>query len=253
MSQTTSFQETISAPDIDRYAADFEQDGFIRIRGLYAARDVDRLRAEVDRYVRDVLPQLPPGDFVLEADGRAARNLWRMEQHDPWFAGLPQRPDLQRLVARLVRGQPVLAAVESFCKPAKVGSAIPPHQDNAYFCQQPPDMLTVWIAIDPATEANGPVTYLAGSHHWGLLPHQPSGVRGNSLGLVQLPPTNPARQFVGLLEPGDALIHHCETIHFSAPNPSPQSRLGLLFVMRGAQTQTNPGLKAAYDQARPKS
>ena len=68
-----------------------------------------------------------------------------------------------------------------------------------------------------------------------------------------LPPVNPARQFVGLLEPGDALIHHCETIHCSAPNPSPKPRWGLLFVLRGEHTRTDPELKAAYEKARPKS
>ena len=65
---------------------------------------------------------------------------------------------------QLVHGEPVNLGVETFNKPARIGSAVPAHQDNAYFCQSPPDVLTVWIAMDPVTEANGPVFYERGSH-----------------------------------------------------------------------------------------
>jgi ectoine hydroxylase-related dioxygenase (phytanoyl-CoA dioxygenase family) len=51
------------------------------------------------------------------------------------------------------------------------------------------------------------------------------------------------------LEPGDATIHQCETIHHSAPNTTEHSRLGLLLVYRGSHTQTDPKLKEAYAAA----
>jgi phytanoyl-CoA hydroxylase len=58
-----------------------------------------------------------------------------------------------------------------------------------------------------------------------------------------------SEQFCGLLQPGDATIHQCQTIHHSAPNTTDHSRLGLLFVYRGSHTQTDPTLKAAYAAA----
>jgi ectoine hydroxylase-related dioxygenase (phytanoyl-CoA dioxygenase family) len=144
---------------------------------------------------------------------------------------------------------PVLAAVETFNKPARVGSGVPYHQDNAYFCRTPPDMLTVWIAIDAVTQANGPVFFVKGSHRGGVQPTKPSGVRGNSIGMAE-PCTSPLTdQFCGLLNPGDATIHHCNTIHHSAPNTTDHSRLGLLLVYRGEHTQTDPNLKASYTVA----
>jgi len=152
------------------------------------------------------------------------------------------------LIRPLLRGEPVNLGVETFNKPARIGSAVPPHQDNAYFCQSPPDVLTVWIAIDPVTEANGPVFYQRGSHREGVLPHKPSGVKGNSFGLAEKFEFSNA--LVGLLEPGDALIHHCQTIHYSEPNRTEFPRCGFLMVYRAAHTQTDPEMKAAYDRAR---
>ena len=110
-------------------------------------------------------------------------------------------------------------------------------------------MLTVWIAIDAVTEANGPVFFVKGSHKAGMLPTRPSGVRGNSIGLAETPDVPIGEQFCALLAPGDATIHQCETIHHSAPNTTEHSRLGLLLVYRGSHTQTDSKLKEAYAAA----
>jgi ectoine hydroxylase-related dioxygenase (phytanoyl-CoA dioxygenase family) len=94
--------------------------------------------------------------------------------------------------------------------------------------------------------ANGPVYFVKGSHLLGMLPTKPSGVRGNSIGLAEPSSVPLEEQFCGLLEPGDATIHHCQTIHHSAPNTTNQSRLGLLFVFRGSHTRIDPTLRATY-------
>jgi ectoine hydroxylase-related dioxygenase (phytanoyl-CoA dioxygenase family) len=238
------------ASDLDllRLTADYERDGVVRVRRLFEADEIAELRRKIDQYSARI-DTLPAGDYVLEADGKSVRNTWRMQQHDPFFAELGIQARFTRMIDPLVNGQAVLQGVETFCKPARVGSPVPYHQDNAYFCQTPPDMLTLWIAIDAATEDNGPVYYVRGSHRHGLRRHQPSGVSGNSMGVVDAPDVPLARQFCGTLQPGDALIHHCEAIHHSAANESDRARCGLLLVYRGAHTRTDPDLHRAYTAA----
>jgi ectoine hydroxylase-related dioxygenase (phytanoyl-CoA dioxygenase family) len=70
------------------------------------------------------------------------------------------------------------------------------------------------------------------------------------MGLVIVPPHERDDVLRGILEPGDALIHHCETIHWSEPNQTDNPRCGLLMVFRGAHTTPDPLLKNAYDAAR---
>ena len=228
---------------------DYERDGVALVRGLLSAEEVGVIRDELDRYIREDLASKPVDARTLEADDKTVRNLWRLEIHNVFFRDFAARGDLRDLIAPLVRGEPVLSGVETFNKPARIGSGVPPHQDNAYFCQTPPDMLTVWIAIDAVTAANGPVTYVKGSHRLGPLPTKPSGVRGNSIGLAGMPETSEDDLLVALLEPGDATIHHCDTIHYSAPNTTDYPRLGFLLVFRGGHTQTDPALKATYSAA----
>ena len=101
------------------------------------------------------------------------------------------------------------------------------------------------------TPENGPICYIKGSHKDGVLPHKASGVMGNSMGLIKMPEDAKSREFCVTLEPGDAAIHHCQTIHYSAPNKTDHPRCGLLLVYRGAHTQFDPQLKEAYDKVRP--
>ena len=226
---------------------DYQRDGVVRIRQFISPTEILSIRSELAAYIKEVAPSLPSSEVTFEADGKTARNLWRMEKHSPFFAEIAQKPEILNFVRALVRGESVLLGVETFNKPARIGSGVPAHQDNAYFCQAPPDVLTVWIAIDPVTEANGPVFYERGSHRQ-MRPHKPSGVKGNSMGLAEA--FHPTNVFMGLLEPGDALVHHCQTIHYSEPNRTDSPRCGFLLVYRGSHTQTDSTLKAAYDQGR---
>ncbi len=228
---------------------DYQRDGVVRIREFFSSETVEKIRTELDRYIREDLPSKPVDARTLEADGKTVRNLWRLNQHNEFFRELGQRAEMLSLVADLVGGVPVLEGVETFSKPARVGSGVPYHQDNAYFCQTPPDMLTVWVAIDPVTIENGAVSFIKGSHKLEMQPTKPSGVTGNSIGLAEIPDTSNSEQFCATLSPGDATIHHCMTIHHSAPNHTGKSRLGLLFVYRGPHTKTDNRLKESYTEA----
>lgn len=232
--------------------SDYERDGCIRIRGFLTPERVAEVRKNLERYIRDILPGVPEGARVFEADGKAVRNLWNLEKYDPWFDEFARDPKILELIGKLVHGEPLLVAVETFNKPARIGSGVPHHQDNAYFCQSPPDMLTLWIALDPATMENGPIYYVKGSHKNGTKPHHASGVKGNSMLLSDAPVPDPAKEMCGTLNSGDALIHHCQTIHYSAPNKSDQPRCGFLLVYKGSHTREDPALREAYRKANAK-
>jgi len=233
----------------DQLIQDYRRDGVVRIRSFLSTQQILQIRIEIDRYIRDDLDSKPNDACTRESDGKTVRNLWRIEQHSDYFRSLARRPEITELIAKLVNGNPVLVAVETFNKPARIGSGVPYHQDNAYFCQSPPDVLTLWIAIDQVTVENGAVYFVKGSHKVGMLPTEPSGVVGNSIGLAQPPTVSKSEQFCAMLNPGDATIHHCQTIHSSDPNETEHSRLGLLLVYRGSHTKDDPELSDAYSTA----
>ncbi len=244
----TKYQKPLSQELVKQY----REDGVVVLKGFFTPEGLAAVRGELARYTRDIAPKLGRGEVFYEKDGATVRNLWRLEQHDAWFKAANDQITGLPLLKELLNGDPEAMGVETFNKPARVGSAVPPHQDNAYFCRKPGDVLTVWVAIDAVTKANGPVNYVKGSHVGGVRPHKPSGVVGNSMGLAETVDQKSPDLLTPLLEPGDAMIHHCETIHFSEPNVSEYSRLGFLAVYRGAHTVDDPTIKARYDEARAK-
>jgi len=63
-----------------------------------------------------------------------------------------------------------------------------------------------------------------GSHRLGLLSHTPSGVPGFSQRLLDPIDNEKFPAVPCLMEPGDLMLHHIDTVHFSGGNTSTQSR-----------------------------
>lgn len=91
-----------------------------------------------------------------------------------------------------------------------------------------PNLASCSVAMDPCTLDNGCLQVLKGSNRLGRLDHVAVDGQTNA---------DPAR--VALVEathdrvactmsPGDALFFHCNTLHSSAPNSSPQPRWALV-------------------------
>jgi ectoine hydroxylase-related dioxygenase (phytanoyl-CoA dioxygenase family) len=222
-------------PDYSELARQFTDKGFLVVEHFFTPAKISEIEAELAQYVEQLSETGAIQSAVYEPQqpGKQPqiRNLFHMEKYSEYFTALAKAPELLNLARAIFRDEPVSMGVELFGKPARVGSVVPFHQDNAYFNLTPDDALTVWVALADVTEANGCVRYLGGTHKLGNLPHRPSGVKGNSMVLCELP-AGDWQETRGLIRRGDAIIHHCNTIHRSDPNQSEYDRPGLLFVYK---------------------
>jgi len=230
----------------DRFSQEFNERGLLIINDFFSAGKIEEIERELRHYIGNLDHSQSDGRVMYEpGTERSIRNLFRMEQHSVYFAELADEPALVQLAASIFNDDPISMGVELFGKPARVGSEVPFHQDNAYFNLIPDHALTCWVALADATEENGCVRYIEGSHRFGNLPHRSSGVKGNSMQLTELPP-NAGREICGLVRRGGAIIHHCNTIHRSGPNRSNYDRPGLLFVYKSARCQIDASRVEKY-------
>ena len=230
--------------DPDALIRDFYGHGLLIVAELFDPAKVVEIERELIRYIGQM--DRRRSDVVYEpGTDRKIRNVFHMHQDDEYFASLAREPRLLNLVKGILNDEPLLMTVELFAKPARVGSEVPYHQDNAYFNLTPDDALTVWLALADSIEENGCVRYLDGSHKLGNLPHRPSGVKGNSMGLCEVP-SGSWREVAGVVRRGGAVIHHCNTIHRSEPNRSDRDRPGLLFVYKAARCRVDESRAARY-------
>ncbi len=116
-------------------------------------------------------------------------------------------------------------------KDAKVGGAWAWHQDYGYWYQNGllyPNLCSVMIAVDKATEENGCLQVLKGSHKMGRINHILSGDQAGA----ELEHVEEARKRLETIQcemnPGDALFFHPNTLHCSASNLSDKARWALI-------------------------
>jgi phytanoyl-CoA hydroxylase len=231
--------------------ADFDRDGFVIVRQFLDPTEFDELRANLDRYIRDVVPTLADSHafFVDKSRPETLKQMQHMGG-DAFFRDYARHPKWTALAAFLLGGAVEAQEPEWFNKPPGTASPTPPHQDNYYFCLKPPHVLTIWLALDPVDDENGCLRYVAGSHRCGIRPHARSNILGFSQGITDFGPDDEAREVQIHLRPGDAAIHHGETIHRAEPNRSAaRNRRAFAMVIRAASCHRDENAFARYMSA----
>jgi len=113
-----------------------------------------------------------------------------------------------------------------FCKPAHHGGVVAWHQDYSYWTRTVEmQHLTCWCGLDDATEENGCLQYVPGSHRWGLL--DKPALAGEMDGLMSMLNEAQKEAFKPVsipLQAGYAAFHHPLLVHGSYANYSDRSR-----------------------------
>lgn len=113
-----------------------------------------------------------------------------------------------------------------FCKPAHHGGNVAWHQDYSYWTRTVEmQHLTCWCGLDEATEENGCLQYVPGSHRWGLL--EKPALAGEMDGLMEMMSEEQKASFQPVaipLQAGYAAFHHPLLVHGSFANFSARSR-----------------------------
>jgi hypothetical protein len=158
-----------------------------------------------------------------------ALGAWRVKEglHDLLWSANFLKPASQLLGNRSVR----FWHDQLFCKPAHDGGVVAWHQDYSYWTRtRPMQHLTCWIGLDDATEENGCLQYIPGSHLWDLLPI--TGLSGNMDAIQNVLNEEQWKQFQQPtaieLKAGQASFHHPLLIHGSYANRTAQPRRAIV-------------------------
>jgi ectoine hydroxylase len=203
---------------------EFEQKGFTYARGLFAPDEMDLLTQamEKDPAVRShVLDR-------RDAEGRSTRiALWNRAGDSVY--GLAARSARLVTMAQDLLGGPVYHYQSKLtAKDPQVGGAWEWHQDYGYWyyngCLEP-KMLSVMIALDRTDAGNGCLKVVRGSHKLGRLDHVQVTPGQNTTDPERMPHILARHETVDcVLDPGDAVIFHGNTLHRSDQNRSDTRR-----------------------------
>lgn len=227
----------------------FLADGHVVLTGFLPPQELRELEQQLDRYIAEIVPTLPDTDAFFHERGKP--ETLKQLQHmagDPFFADFPRRARWQEMAETLL-GEPVIGqGCEWFNKPPGCDHPTPPHQDNYYFCLEPPNVVTFWLALDVINQENGCLRVVPGSHRRGIRPHARTQVLGFSQGITDYNDQDRRQEHAVVLQPGDLSAHHGELIHRADPNHSARPRRAFAIVYRGESCQRNPQAYERYQQ-----
>ena len=212
----------------------FNRDGFLMIKGLFDAEEMDLLVriAKADQQMADKTIER------LDLSGVRSK-LWITDSlgEDIYSAFVHCRRIVDPL-EQLLDGEVYHYHHKVMLKEALVGGAWEWHQDYGYWYSNGclfPYMASCLIAIDRATTENGCLQVIKGSHRMGRIDH---GKAGDQTG-ADIKRVDEALKHLELVHcemlPGTALFFHCNLLHRSDLNRSPNSRWSLICSYNAAR------------------
>lgn len=229
---------------------DYDRDGYVFIKSFLSKEEIDKINNEIKNFIERQVPVMPRS-FVFYEDNNDATTLKQLQdihQYNAFFAQILTGSRFEE-IAKLLLGENVIGKnLEYFNKPPRIGKPTPPHQDGYYFMLQPPQAITMWLALEKADEENGCVRYIKGSHLTGMRPHGKTSTLGFSQGITDYGEKDYASEIAFPAEAGDLLIHHAMTVHRADGNKSDRSRRALGFIYFGESAKEDVAAKKAYQE-----
>ena len=150
-------------------------------------------------------------------------------QYDERFLKYCLNKKILDFVEQLIGNDFALWNSSFFAKPALNGHATPWHQDGQYWPIRPLATCTVWLAIDDATEENGCLKFIKGSHKdKKLKKHEFNKDKNLTLHQELLKTEYNENDSVSLiLKRGQISLHDVYLVHGSEANFSSNSRRGM--------------------------
>ncbi|XP_062576306.1 L-proline trans-4-hydroxylase-like [Saccostrea cucullata] len=208
----------------DQAKRDFEEYGYILIKGLLDKEEVNKVLKVLES--SDAMMKENYEFEEVNKEKKTQRIIWSHPGTD--VTGMVARSEkVAGTCEQLLGGEVYHYHGKMILKGAQKGARHLWHQDYGYWYNNGclfPDMMTVFIPLDPCRKENGCLQILEGSHKCGRIDHHPvlKQAEADLTRVEEIKKTCP-HKFVEM-DPGDALFFHCNVLHHSSDNNSDMRR-----------------------------
>ena len=226
----------------------YHHDGYIVVRNFFDQEEISLLHraAQEDR-------EMDQRSFG-RADGEGGTVRLTLWNHpgDGIYGMFARCNRIVNACEQILEGEVYHYHSKMILKDAKVGGAWAWHQDYGYWYENNllyPLLVSVSIAVDPATRENGCMQVLKGSHHMGRITHSTTGEQaGADMERVREAEKRLENVYCEM-DPGDALFFHPNILHRSDQNKSDNARWSLICCYNAARN--NPYREAHHPSYTP--
>jgi ectoine hydroxylase-related dioxygenase (phytanoyl-CoA dioxygenase family) len=208
----------------------YEDDGVVCLRQLFDGDWVTRMHQAVLRYMdSDVGAHRVREARLPGEDARFYINSF-MSVYDPEFVAFRDHSPAAEIGATLMGVDEVRFWYDQmFVKDAGTGAPTQWHQDLPFWPFRGSHLVSIWLALTPATSETSGLQYVAGSHRWGKFycPVTPDEDAAFTDPALEPCPDfsqrqdDPSLRFLSWdVEPGDCICHHPLAVHGAGGNAS---------------------------------
>ncbi|CAL8326492.1 unnamed protein product [Boreogadus saida] len=267
----------------DHYAQKYQEDGYVVMDGLLTAEECDQLRCRMAEIVdgmdvpehcritfstdNDQLKDQGNADYFLTSGDKIRfffekgvfddkgeftvpreRSLNKvghaLHAHEPLYKKMTHSPQVQGIAKKLGLQSPVILQSMYIFKQPGIGGEVTPHQDATFLHTTPLGrVMGLWVALEDATEDNGCLWFIPGTHSSGISRRMVRTQEGYPLtNFVGQEQTYDDDKFVPApVKKGGVVLIHGQVVHRSAPNTSDNSRHVYTFhLMETEETRWSP-------------
>lgn len=204
----------------------YRREGFlIHDQPVFAQAKFDRLKEHFDALLQQ---------WLADNISRSPEHMDVPHFRDPTLFQWLLDDAVLDLVEPIIGPDIALWSSHFICKPAGTGKRVPWHEDSAYWRGRldPMEVVTVWLAIDPSTPANGCMRVIPNTHHNGYSQYEAVSEPDKQVfGIEIRPGTFDEKAAVDcVLAPGECSLHDARLIHGSSANIGTLRRCG--YTMR---------------------
>ena len=241
---------------IQEQVATLRDQGFVVVRGLLGAERVAALRACVVQQLNESAAPLEyeadlryPGAPVSRSarGGATVRRLLDAYVRDPQLAAWATAPEVGDWLRHYFGTPAWLSRAHHNCVMTKhptYGSLTGWHRDFRYWSFTQDELVSTWLALGRETADNGGLWFVPGSHK---IAFEPDAFDQEKFFRADRPDNAAliASAYAPVLEPGDVVFFHCNTLHSAGKNTSDQVKFSLVYTYHGADNAALPGTRSA--------
>lgn len=116
------------------------------------------------RYFFEKLAFNEEGDLVVPKDQSLNKIGHALHWHNEVFRSISFSDKMKSVAKTLGLVDPAIIQSMYIFKNPRVGAEVCPHQDSSFLHMEPMKLFGVWLAVDDATEENGCLHFIPGSH-----------------------------------------------------------------------------------------
>lgn len=208
----------------------YEVDGYFVRKGFLSPEEVTDFRESSRRQLEE---ESKSDSVMKKADSSGNATLLKLWNHagDDKYGMLARDERMVRMSEALIGEEIYLYSHKMTMKQPREGGAWEWHQDYGYWYNNgclSPEMLSIYVSLDPANKENGCLQVLRGSHSLGRLNHVRQDGQTNVEAAYLEAAVERFEHVYVEMEPGDALVFHCNLLHRSDANNSDTYRWGYI-------------------------